>query len=154
GGRQGSYTIPDSVTNLADQAFWACWKLTNVVVNASIVNIYDDTFGISAGGSLLFKGNAPTIVGSSLINPVAAVYYLPGKTGWAAAFGGVPALLWNPIVQRTDGAFGVSTNGFGFNITGTPNIPIAVDAVPTLSGTWTALQSASLTNGSYYFNDS
>ena len=45
-------------------------------------------------------------------------------------------------------------NQFGFNITGTTNIPIVVEASTGLaSPVWTPLQSLTLTNGSYYFSE-
>jgi len=155
-GKRGSYTIPDTVTNLAVESFWACGSLMTVVVDAKVGNIFDDTFGISSAGVIFFKGNAPTIDGTTndpLLDPMEAVYYLPGTTGWSTTFGGVPALLWNPQAQLTHGTFGVSTNGFGFNITGTTNISFVVDAAAGLGGPWVSLQSISLTNGSYYFSD-
>jgi hypothetical protein len=63
-------------------------------------------------------------------------------------------VLWNPKVQAGGASFGVRTNRFGFNIIGTPAIPIAVDACTSLScASWTALQSCTLTNGSIYFSD-
>ena len=53
-----------------------------------------------------------------------------------------------------DGSFGVSNNQFGFNVTGTANIPIVVEACTNLaSPVWTVLRSLKLTNGSFYFSD-
>ena len=53
-----------------------------------------------------------------------------------------------------DGSFGVRTNHFGFNITGTPNIPIAVEACSDLANpVWTAVTNTTLTGGSFYFSD-
>jgi hypothetical protein len=50
--------------------------------------------------------------------------------------------------------FGVLSDQFGFTITGTPNIPIVVEASTNLKGaSWTPLRSCSLTNGSIYFSD-
>jgi hypothetical protein len=48
----------------------------------------------------------------------------------------------------------VHTNQFGFNITGTSNIPIVVEACTNLaSPVWTARQSLTLTNGLFYFSE-
>ena len=79
-------------------------------------------------------------VGLTLGNPlIGTVYYLPGTTGWSNSFDGVPAVLWNPLIQTADGSFGVRTNQFGFNITGTPNIPIVVQAADNLANpVWTS----------------
>jgi hypothetical protein len=68
-------------------------------------------------------------------------------------FGGQPTVLWNPVLQTTDGSFGLRSNQFGFNITGTANIPIVVEARTDFGNAWVPLQSVSLTNGSFYFSD-
>ena len=48
----------------------------------------------------------------------------------------------------------VSNGQFGFNVTGTPNIPVVVEACTNLANpVWTPLQSMTLTNGSVYFSD-
>jgi BspA type Leucine rich repeat region (6 copies) len=125
--------VPASVTNLEDYAFQACIRMTNI----------------------FFLGNAPT-VGTSVFDfdNNTTVYYLPGATGWSNTFAGRPAVLWNPLIQTGDGNFGMRSNQFGFNITGTANIPIVVDATAHLaSPVWTKLQAFTLTNGSCYFND-
>jgi hypothetical protein len=68
-------------------------------------------------------------------------------------FGGQPTVLWNPVLQTADGSFGLRSNQFGFNITGTANIPIVVEARTDFGNAWVPLQSVSLTNGSFYFSD-
>jgi hypothetical protein len=84
----------------------------------------------------------------------ATVYYLAGTTDWYTPFGGVPAVLWNPQAQTGDGSFGVLTNQFGFNITGTTNIPIVLEGCEDLaSPVWVPLLNCTLTNGSIYFSD-
>ena len=84
----------------------------------------------------------------------AIVYYLPETTGWEATFADRPTMLWNPTVQTGDGSFGVGPNGFGFNIAGTADIPILVEASADLPGAnWVPLQTGTLTNGLLYFSD-
>jgi hypothetical protein len=130
-----SITIPSSVTNIGSGAFQSCSSLTGAY----------------------FKGNAP---GNGSDTSVflgcpgnATVYYLPGTTGWTNTFDGLPTKLWNPQAQ-IDGSFGVRTKQFGFNITGTANIPIVIEACADLaSPVWVPLQSCTLTNGSVYFCD-
>ncbi len=40
----GAYTVPASVTNIGDGAFYDCMKLTSITIPASVTNIGDDTF--------------------------------------------------------------------------------------------------------------
>ena len=65
-----------------------------------------------------------------------------------------PAALWNPLILASGPSLGVQSNGFTFNITGTPGIPVVLEATISLgSGDWAALSSFNLTNGSVYFSD-
>ena len=104
--------------------------------------------------NLFFAGNAPAIGSNLFAGDKATLYYVPGATSWSSPFGGRPAVLWNPQAQTSDTSFGVRTNQFGFNITGTANIPVVVEADTNLTGgIWTPLLTGTLTNGSIYFND-
>jgi len=153
-------TIPGSVTSIGEDAFGFCEELTSVTISGSVTNIGGDAFAqCNSLISVYFTGNAP-IADSSLFRPIigpvhgSTVYYLPGTSGWSNTFAGDPAVLWNPLIQTGDGSFGVHNGQFGFNITGTPNIPIVVEASTSLAGpVWTPLQSLTLTNGSYYFSE-
>jgi hypothetical protein len=153
--RLSSITIPSSVASIGANTFQWCDSLTSITIPNSVTSIGGFAFfGCTSLSEVYFTGNAPS-VGSYLFtyaSPV--VYYLPGTTGWSNTFGGVPAVLWNPTMQTTDASFAVVSNQFGFNVTGTANIPIVVEACTNLSKTnWTALQSCSLTNGLIYFSD-
>jgi hypothetical protein len=157
GGKAGSYTVPTDVTSLGSDAFGDCTSLTSVTIPNSVTSIGDQAFFYCPNlAGISFQGNAPS-VGSGVFSrdDNATVYYLPGKTGWGATtFAGRPAVLWNPQFQANDASFGVRTNRFGFNITGTINIPIVVEACTNLgNSTWVPLQSCTLTNGSLYFSD-
>jgi hypothetical protein len=62
--------------------------------------------------------------------------------------------LWNPQIQTTNGNFGVQSYQFGFDITGTPSIPIVVEACTNLANPiWTPLTNVTLTSGSFHFSD-
>ncbi len=44
GGRPGSYTVPDSVTNLADASFLGCVSLTNITIPDTVLSLGRYTF--------------------------------------------------------------------------------------------------------------
>jgi hypothetical protein len=77
-----------------------------------------------------------------------------GTTNWGSTFGGRPAVLWNPLLRATRPGDGLRSNRFGFDITGTADIPIVVEACSDMtSASWAALQICALTNGSIHFGD-
>jgi hypothetical protein len=162
-------TIPDSVVELQQGtlswggpqgAFYGCGALTNVIVGKGLVSLGAGTFGFCGNlTAIYFMGNAPFAgdvwgAGPFYWANSAVVYYMPGSTGWGSTYAGRPALLWNPQPLTGAGSFGVGQNGFGFNITGTADIPLMVEASedPTAQA-WVPLQSCTLTNGSIYFSD-
>jgi hypothetical protein len=151
-----SVTIGNHVTSLSDRLFAECRNLIRVTIPNSVTNIGWGAFELCTSlSNVFFLGNAPAL-GSSVFSGAAnaTVYCLPGTAGWGPTFGGRPTMLWNPKIQTAAGTFGMGTNGFGFTITGTTNIPIAVEASTTLtSGSWITLQTYFLTNGSLYFSD-
>jgi hypothetical protein len=148
-------TIPASVTDIGDYAFEVCVSLTSVTIPDGVTNIGDYAFDYCTSlNSIYFTGNAPTADSTVFESDLATVYYLPGTTGWSNPFAGLPALLWNPLIQTSDASFGVQSNEFGFNITGTANIPIVVEAATNLaSPLWTTLTNINLANGLFYFSD-
>jgi hypothetical protein len=175
-----SETIPDSVTSIAYGAFGGCRSLTTVTIGNGVTNFGSYTFAdcssltnvtigkISLMGlsmfqhctklvAAYFKGNAPASdLSTFYLDNLVTAYYLPGTTGWSgfSSDTGVPAVLWNPQVQTSGSGFGVGTNGLGFTITGTANIPIAIEACTTLAtAVWLPLESCTVTNGSIYFSD-
>jgi hypothetical protein len=163
-------TIPDNVTRIEDGAatlggdvgaFSDCTSLTNVTIGRGLTYLGLGAFTWCTNlVGVYFRGNAPThrqnvIFGEDIFhNAPATGYYLPGTTGWGTTYANIPAVLWNPQAQIFDGSFGVRQSRFGFNITGTADIPIVVEASTSLPGqTWISLQSCTLTNGLIYFND-
>jgi hypothetical protein len=76
-------------------------------------------------------------------------YRLAGLT-----FAGLPAVLWNPQVQTNRATFGVRTNRFGFNIAGSSNLVIVVEACTNPANPlWCPVSTNTLTGGSSYFSD-
>jgi hypothetical protein len=151
-------TIASSVTNIGEGAFWYCGSLTNVTIPGSVTSIGTEAFNDCSNLSgVFFTGNPPTIADSTVFgddnsNPV--IYYLEGTDGWSSPFATRQALLWNPQIQTSGTNFGVQSNQFGFNITGTPYIPVVVEACTNLaSPVWIPLQAFTLTNGLAYFSE-
>jgi hypothetical protein len=155
-GLGGNYTIPNGVTGIAPEAFEDCPNLTEVTVAGSITS-FGGFYGCPNLTSFYFLGNAPfadSLSTAGITN--ATAYYLPGTTGWSefATNTGITTVLWNPLIQTGGASLGVSNNQFGFNIAGTANIPIVVEACTNLaSPLWTSLAALTLTNGLFYFSD-
>jgi hypothetical protein len=107
---------------------------------------------------VFFQGNAPT-ADSTVFFPSETKptgYFLPGKTGWSdfSANTGLPAVLWNPLIRASDANFGVRAGQFGFDITGTNNFTVVVEACTNLGNpVWVPLRILTLTNGSFHFSD-
>jgi hypothetical protein len=151
-----SVVIPDTVTSIGDYAFQACSGLTNVLIQNSSVSLGEEAFSDCGDlADVFFEGNFP-VLGYDVFaaDNNATAYYLPGTFGWSTNVGGLPTLLWNPVIQIGDSSFGISNGQFGFNITGTSNIPIVVEACADLSvSNWSPLQARTLTNGLFYFSE-
>jgi len=158
-GMVGSYTIPNTVTTIWVRAFFGCSGLTSVTIGNSVTSIgslgfYDCT----RLTSVYFLGNAPSYYfacpfcgafGGDL-NPTG--YYLPGTTGWGPTFAALPTVLWNAQVEP--GSYGVRTNQFGFNITGSSNLVIVIEATTNLANpNWYPLQTNTLNGSPLYFTD-
>ena len=172
-------TIPGSVTSIGRTAFFNCAELTTASLGNGVTNLGNFAFAncaslttVTIGKNLRLIGLGALQYSTSLVavyfqgnhpggnaypltgDNNATVYYLPGATGWGTTFSGRPAVLWNPTIRASDASFGVQTNRFGFRVTGTANIPIAAEACTDLAiGSWTCLQTCTLTNGSVYFSD-
>jgi hypothetical protein len=158
--------IGTNVTSIGTNAFYMCDSLTSMTLPMSVTNIDEDAFaGCLNLYAIYFQGNAPSADSTVFSQGTgdfggpgglgAFVYYLPNTKGWYSPFGGLPAKLWNPSIQTTNFSFGVQNNQFGFNITGTTNIPIVVEACTSLANaTWIPLNSCFVTNGSIFFSDS
>ena len=165
-------TLPDNITNISDGvgtrggpfgAFSGCAGLTNVIVGKGLAYLGNGTFTYCDKlVSVYFAGDAPAFGASEYPAPTspffnatnAIVYYLPGTSGWGPTYAGRPAILWNPQVQTTDGSFGVRQNQFGFDIAGTADIPLVIEASGDLAaGSWIPVHECTLTNGLFYFSD-
>ncbi len=149
-------TIPASVTDIGVWAFNFCTSLASITIPGSLTNIGEEAFGYcSSLTNIYFTGNAPAADSTVFDSDGnATVYYWPGASGWSSTFAGLPAVLWNPVIQTGDGSFGVKNGQFGFNVTGTANIPVVVESCTNLAcPVWSPLRAVTLTNGSFYFSE-
>ncbi len=167
--------LPNSLTNIQDASYisiggpfgvfnW-CTSLTNVIFGKDLAYLGTGAFTFCENlTAVFFQGNAPATAGTNggpipgpwifLNAPLVTVYYLPGTTGWEPTFSQRSTMLWNPQIQTSDGSFGVGPTGFGFNVVGTPDIPIVIEAGTDLAAqSWVPQQSCTLTNGLIHFND-
>jgi hypothetical protein len=153
-------TIPNSVISIGPGAFIGCTRLTKVIIGGGLTSIGNLAFAACTKlDSVFFLGNAPT-TGTSVFNNIyegpVVVYSLPGTTGWPefSSSAEVPVVSWNPLIQARGSSFGLKDNRFGFKITGTPNIPIVVEACTNLANpVWTPLHALRLTNGLFNFSE-
>jgi hypothetical protein len=174
--RAGSYLIPETVGDIASYAFSGVSRLPTIALPNSVTNIEDYAFGnsqnlktVKIGANvksigigvfqtafdvvgIYFQGNAPTFGGMDFSsNTKAIVYYLPGTTGWTPFFDTAPTELWNPKAINAS----IQSNEFGFDITGSTNLTMAVEASTNLSNpNWVGLKQITLSPlGSGHFDD-
>ncbi len=163
-GKSGDYVIPNTVTRIGNGAFHDCIGLISVTIPTSLTIIGSSAFsGCISLRVVFFKGDAPN-PGQGMFDASskAVVYYLPGTFGWSSTFGGGfedpfggrPAVLWNLQVQASAANFGVRTNRFGFNVTGTGVTVVLVEACTNLgNAVWSPVRTNMLSGGVSYFSD-
>jgi hypothetical protein len=154
--------LPDSFTSLGEYSFYRCSNLTRITIPSGVSNLQPAVFSCCTSlTEVYFQSNAPTIAALGPFDDPAfnadtnvTVYYLAGTTGWSNTYDGVPAVLWNPLIQTGDGNFGVRNSEFGFDITSTNTIPIVVEACTNLANpVWIALTNVTLTSGLFHFSE-
>jgi hypothetical protein len=122
-GLNGSYTIPNGVTNIGDGAFYVCDGLTNVTAPTSLLRIGEQGFAFCYDlTGLCLPGNAPSIGWDAFYVTPVTIYYLPSTSGWVGTtHGGRPLVPAYPRItagpqDRTDSV--ASTAALGVTATG------------------------------------
>ncbi len=157
-GKAGSYRVPDSVMTIDDWAFADSFGLNRVTVGKNVSYVGDEAFygcALSHAFFLVFQGDAP-VAGADPFGGDGSlyIYYLPNTQGWGLGFAGWTAMLWNVTLQPAASNFGVETNGFSFNIVGTSNLTVVVEACTNPADpAWIPLSTNALLNGSAPFSD-
>ena len=144
-----------SVTALGNYAFENCASLTSLTIPGSVTNVGTAAFEYCGNlARIYFTGDAPAADWSVFQGASSAtVYYLPHTTGWESTFAGRPAVLWNPLLGDPTLRSG-PPDRFGFVITGTTDIPIAIEAAADLPGDrWIRLDTTTLVGGTLDFAD-
>ena len=85
-GKQGSYTIPNSVTSIGNGAFYHCAGLTSVTIPSSVTSIGDDAFAECTGLTSVTLPNSVTSIGGSAFDGIPNIIYNGTATGspWGA----------------------------------------------------------------------
>jgi hypothetical protein len=161
-----SVALPNSVTNIGNMAFNRCSGLTNITIPASVANLGFNAFGWCASlKGVYFLGNAPGGMFVFYGDNAAIGYYRSGTTGWGPYIGGmspdnggIPTALWNPpsslAMQFPGTRYGANSNQFGFNIIGSSNLEVVVEACTNLGNPlWLPIYTNALTGGSIPFSD-
>ncbi len=135
GGKVGSYTIPDNVTNIRDWSFVWCNGLTSVSIPSSVVAIGWAAFGqcVNLTG-VYFEGHAPNLGSESVFFGAtnSTIYYLPGTTNWTNPWGGRPTALWIPYNYLTNADNTITISGYTGS-GGDVVIPDTIDGMPVTS---------------------
>ena len=157
GGGPANYVVPATVTNIGTYAFFLSQNLLNITLPKGLANIENSAFrGCNQLLGAFFEGPPPTDnTGATFAGDGSVtVYYLPGVADWSSFYGSAPAVLWNPHFTNSSASFGGPGNHFGFNIAGSTNIPIVLQACSNLANpVWSTLSTFTLTNGSVPYTD-
>jgi hypothetical protein len=141
--------IPNTVTNIAAQAFYQCCSLNRVMIPASVSIIRDHAFAYCTILREIYFYGKPPVLGSSVFgyDNYATVFYLPGTTNWGTTFGGRPTGFLDATTQ-----LGYTTNGNTITIKGcagggTITVPDTLSGLPVASiGDYAFYRHSSLTN--------
>ena len=87
-----AYVIPAGVQTIGEAAFFRAYLLTSTTIPASVTTIEENAF-LQLVGSLIFLGNAPTLIGYALGLGSNTVYRCTVATGFTNPFGLCPVVV-------------------------------------------------------------
>ena len=167
--KSGCYAIPNSVSTVANDAFYGASNISSVTIPAGVGSIGYEAFARCAAlSSVYFGGNAPNLDSDAFyetgFGSGITAYYLPGTTGWAnfsqALGGSLSAIaIWYlpyPVILNFEASFGVNNGQFGFTISWETNATLIVLACTNLaSPVWLPISTNTITatNGTLNFAD-
>lgn len=156
GSRDGSCTIPDGTMIIGRKAFGYCKVLSTLSVPASVTTIESFAFWHCYNlTGIYFRGDAPS-VGSSIfaLSYDTTVYYSLDSSGWSTSFSGHPTVLWNPLINASNGTIGIHYNSFMLSVDGAGSEHIKVEACTNLTDfVWEPVAITNLTGGTVSFSD-
>jgi uncharacterized repeat protein (TIGR02543 family) len=87
--------LSGSISNIGPYAFQDCHSLASVTIPNSVTSIGSYAFSGSGLTSVCFEGNAPTNSAEDVFesDPVTAIFYVSGATGWGSNYEGIPTVL-------------------------------------------------------------
>jgi len=150
-----SYTIPNSIKNVHDNAFIACENLKSVTIGESVTNIGSYAFGYCNNvTAFFFLGNPPGANPEAFHGDTSATaYYLPGMTGWTSTYDGLPTAPGTfpyPAILNS----GLRAGEFSLTVSWLTNVSVVVEGAATLvNPVWQPLQTNVPSNGTFEFSD-
>lgn len=141
--------LPSSMTNIGNSAFSGCTSLLGVVLGENVARIGGTAFAGAANmTSFVFKGDRPEMEALWYQGAGKVKFYrLRGKAGYDYPYANSPYPV--PIFDPQVGTSGLSqSNQFSFTWSGAENIPMDVQRVSALGGTWTVV-SSNITSGQF-----
>ena len=128
-----SVTIGKGVTTISADAFTGCNSLKSITIPESVTVMDSYAFASCANlTAIYFQGNAPLLGWFVFQNDTVTAYYLPNTTGWQSFTRPTP-VLWNPQIESNP-HFGIRSNSFGFDVTGSEGITLVMEACTNLGG--------------------